>query len=75
MSHHFGEAAIEVQEVRTFEGGDAFRIVITSHVSGARVEMTVPRVGMYSNPNLPIEERTVQSIAREIAHLLRRTLE
>src|SRR5262249_47909418 len=75
MSHHFGEIAIDVEAVRTVEGRDTFRVVITSQVSGARVEMTIPRNGMYSDPSLPIERNTVEAVAREVAHLLRRMLE
>jgi hypothetical protein len=70
MSHDFGEIAIDVHLIRAFDDTEALRIVITSHVSGARVEMTMPRVGMYSDANMPIERSTVEDVAREVAHLL-----
>lgn len=64
--HHFGEDAIDVRETET-----GFEIVLTNHITGKRITMTVPKVGSHSDPSMAMTMAEARLIAAETAHMLR----
>ncbi len=64
--HHFGEDSTEVKS-----HPDHYDLIFTNKSTGRKVNMTLPRTGVFDDPNKNLEEAQAWDLAREIAHRLR----
>lgn len=67
--HHYGEDHFRVTEV-----GQGFEIEFQNAVTGARIQMRIPRQGALEESGLPLTKDQVIMVARSISHLLRTEL-
>jgi hypothetical protein len=67
--HHYGESAVEVNVSST-----TFMVVLTNHVTGAKITITGPVTGVFEDPTRRIDVNEVRKMGDEIAHLLRNIL-
>jgi len=68
--HHYGEDSTHVVVGESF-----YHFEFRNKVSGAVVTMEVPAVGSLEDPKKRLDFEHANSLAREVAHLLRQTLE
>ena len=67
--HHFGEDSTEVKE-----HPDNFELTFRNKTTDKKITMTVPRQGVFDDPNRPLDKPKAEELAREIAHRLREIL-
>jgi hypothetical protein len=68
--HHYGE-----ESTRVMASDSTFHVAFLNKESGREITMQIPRVGALEDPKEMLDLERAESIAGEVAHLLRHVLE
>jgi hypothetical protein len=68
--HHYGE-----DSTRVMASDSTFHVAFLNKESGREITMQIPRVGALEDPTATLDLPRAESVAREVAHVLRRALD
>ena len=68
--HHYGEGS-----TRILASDSTFHVAFLNKESGREITMQIPRVGALEDPKAVLDLPRAESVAREVAHVLRSLLE